>query len=124
MPEAALERIVNYNLDQMLRYNMDRGISEEDLSKHREELTERARKGAEAQLKEQMILERIRKDEKVELTPQEINEAFMRYAIRERMDKNAVTEMTRNREMMNNFVRATLREKILAMVLEKTGQKA
>lgn len=124
LPEAALERIINYNLDQMLRYNMDRGISEEDLSKHREELTERARKGAEAQLKEQMILERIRKDEKVELTPQEINEAFMRYAIRERMDKNAVTEMTRNREMMNNFVRATLREKILAMVLEKTGQKA
>lgn len=124
LPEAAYDRMLAYHIDMLLRYSMNCGASEEELSKQRDELTQGARESAATALKEEIILSRIQRENNVELTGEDVHAAFVKRVQRERMNRSDAEALARNKDAMRSLARGALREKLLAFVLEKAGKQA
>ena len=123
-PAAALERETENLLGNLLRFNMDKGVSKEDLSKEREKLSAAARERATDNLRIDFAVDAIRAERKIELSGDEFN-AFLNRVIREqRLSEAQVKELSKNRMALRNYHRAATREKVLAALLEKAKPTA
>ena len=123
-PAAALERETENLLGNLLRFNMDKGVSKEDLSKEREKLSAAARERATDNLRIDFAVDAIRAERKIELSGDEFN-AFLNRVIREqRLSEAQVKELSKNRMALRSYHRAATREKVLAALLEKAKPTA
>ena len=121
---AALERETENLLGNLLRFNMDKGVSKEDLSKEREKLSAAARERATDNLRIDFAVDAIRAERKIELSGDEFN-AFLNRVIREqRLSEAQVKELSKNRMALRSYHRAATREKVLAALLEKAKPTA
>ena len=124
LPEAALERETDGLLSNLLRYNMDKGVSKEDLSKERERLTAAARERAEANLRTDFVVDAVRAERKIELSTEEFN-AFLNRVVREqRLNESQIKELSKNRMALRRYHQAALREKVLSELLAKAAPTA
>ena len=111
-------------LGNLLRFNMDKGVSKEDLSKEREKLSAAARERATDNLRIDFAVDAIRAERKIELSGDEFN-AFLNRVIREqRLSEAQVKELSKNRMALRSYHRAATREKVLAALLEKAKPTA
>ena len=121
LPAAALERETEGLLSNLLRYNMDKGVSKEDLSKERDRLSAAARERAEANLRVDFVVEAIRRARGIELSNEEFT-AFLNRVVREqRLSEAQIKELSKNRMALRSYHRAAVREKVLSALLEKAA---
>lgn len=124
LPEAALERETDGLLSNLLRYNMDKGVSKEDLSKERERLTAAARERAEANLRTDFVVDAVRAARKISLTNEEFTEFLNRVVREQRLNEAQIRELSKNRMALRRYHQAALREKVLSELLEKAVRTA
>jgi trigger factor len=87
-------------LDKIIRENQSRGVSEEEIRSHEQELLESAQKNADEKLKLHFILNAIAAKEKIEVTPEEFNSYLTLLAERYKMPlKKLVSELQKNRAL-------------------------
>ncbi len=119
VPASALERETDEQLSNLLRYNMDKGVAKEDLSKEREKLHETARQHAEERLRAAFAIDAAGKKLGVSLTEKEFS-GYVNYLVRERnMNRAEIKELTRDRAALRRHHADALREKVLSELLKK-----
>ena len=119
VPASALERETDEQLSNLLRYNMDRGVAKEDLSKEREKLHETARQHAEERLRASFAIDAAGRQLGTELTGEEFN-GYLNHLVRERnMSQADIKELTRDRAALRRHHADALREKVLSELLKK-----
>lgn len=119
LPAAELERQTEHILSHLLRQNMDKGVSKEDLSKEREKLSASAKEQAEKNMRLEFILDAIRKDKDIKVTDQEFM-AFLNGVVRrERLTDAQQKELSKNQMALRRYYQAANREKVFTVLLEK-----
>ena len=123
-PAAALERETEGLLGNLLRFNMDKGVSKEDLSKEREKLSAAARERATDNLRIDFAVDAIRAARGIELSNDEFTQFLNRVVREQRLSDAQVKELSKNRMALRSYHRAAVREKVLAALLEKAKPTA
>jgi len=84
-PATMVQREVTNVLQNVIRENQERGVPEEMIKSHQEELMASAKQSAEEKVKLHFILHKIAEKEKIEITPEEIQQQIAMLAQRYRM---------------------------------------
>ncbi len=118
VPQGALERQTEAILVDLLRFNMDKGVAKEDLSKERERLQDTARAQAEERLRTDFVLDAARDKLGVALTDDEFNGYVTEIARRERLTAPQIRELAKDRARLRHYHAVATREKVLAELLK------
>ncbi|MDH4469806.1 MAG: trigger factor [Verrucomicrobiae bacterium] len=87
-------------LEKIIRENQSRGVSEEEIRSHQQELLESAQKSADEKMRLHFILNAIAAKEKIEVTPEEFNSYLTLLAERYKMTlKKLISELQKNRAL-------------------------
>lgn len=114
LPQSALESETQSILADYMRREMTRGQSEEDFEKQKETLFAQAGNAANNRVKMQILLMEIARKEKIELAEQDIQQAVLQEAQRNRMSPDdLVKELRKNRAYLNNIQRNALFGKVV-----------
>ncbi len=96
-PATMVQRETTNVLQNIIRENQERGVSEEMIKSHQEELMNSAKQSAEEKVKLHFILQEIVKKEKIEVTPEELQLEIGRLAQRYRMSiEKLLKELKKN----------------------------
>ena len=118
LPQGALERETENALSELLRFNMDKGVAKEDLSKERERLQSAAREQAAERLRTDFVLDAARAKLGVTLSQEEFS-GWVNQMVRARgYSADQIKELGKNREQLRRFYAVALREKVLAGLLK------
>ncbi len=118
LPEAAIERETQRILEELMRRNLSRGISEDDLEKHKEQLYEGAVQSAHGRVKSQLVLARIAEKEAIKVENEDMQRAIMQQSIMTRTKPEQVlNELQRNRGRVQELQRGVLFDKTLAFLV-------
>ncbi len=124
LPEAALERETNQNLERLLTYNMNKGVSKENLSEERDALTEQARKDASRKLKLNIIAEQICRTKKIVLDQEEFSSFITDLMFAQHISPDLMKNISKNEGMMRNLYQTALQQKVLAGYLTDLTKNA
>lgn len=118
------DSVVESERDQMLRGHMQRlmqqGITEEQMQEHQEEMLQSAEQAARSQVKLQLILGEIAKEEKIEVTNEDLQQRLLQEAMATRTAPDElVKEMQKDRSRLMQLQRDTLFAKTLDFVLKE-----
>ncbi len=101
-PATMVEREVTNVLQNVIRENQERGVPEEMIKSHQEELMTSAKQSAEEKVKLHFILHKIAETEKIEITPEELQQQIMMLAQRYRMTvEKLLKELKKNHALGN-----------------------
>lgn len=118
LPQAALERETEEILAGLLRYNMDKGVAKEDLSKERERLQETAREQAAERLRTDFALDAARDKLGVQLSGDEFNGYLNEVVRRQGLNSAQIKELAKDRVRLRRYHAVATREKVLAELLK------
>ena len=118
VPARALERRAEMLVQQLLETNMQRGVSQEDLSKEREKITAAARARAEADLRIDFVLDAVGDKLGVQLSNDEFAGYVSNVAARRRLNREQVKKLASDRVAMRNHFLHARREKVLSELLK------
>ena len=121
LPESALEHETNSVMSDIVRRNLQQGMSEEDLESHKEEIFESARRAAAERVKINILLHRIGEEEKIEVEEEDMQRFIMTEAIATRRNpQDLVKEIGNDSDRMMSIRRSIMVNKTLEHVVEKS----
>lgn len=101
-PATMVDREVANVLQNVIRENQERGVPEEMIKSHQEELMVSAKQSAEEKVKLHFILQEIVKREKIEVTPEELYQEIGRLAQRYRMSVEKLLKELKKNHVLGN----------------------
>ena len=107
-PATMVQRETVNVLQNIVRENHDRGVPEETIKSHQEELMNSAKQSAEEKVKLHFILHKIAEKEKIEVTPEEFQQEIERLAQRYRMSIEKLLK-----ELKKNHVLGSVQEDLI-----------
>jgi len=114
LPESAVEAETQRVMGDIMVRNMQRGVSEEELQSHKEEIHANARSAALVRSKINFILQRIAEKEAIKVTNDDISRAIMVQATQSRQRPDAIVkELQSNRERLQELQRSILLSKTM-----------
>lgn len=114
LPESALDAETQRVMGDIMVRNMQRGVSEEELQSHKEEIHANARSAALVRSKINFILQRIAEKESIKVTNDDISRAIMVQATQSRQRPDAIVkELQANRERLQELQRSILLSKTM-----------
>ena len=102
LPKEIVMRETQSRVNDIFASNTERGVSEEELVEHQEEIIESAGQQAHSSVKTSFILEQIAEKEDIEVSQEEILERVSQIAARQ---KTSVKQLTKQLEKKNGFGR-------------------
>ena len=102
LPQEIVMRETQSRVNDIFSSNTDRGVSEDELVEHQEEIIESAGQQAQSSVKTSFILEQIAEKEKIDVSQEEILERVSQIAARQ---KTSVKQLTKQLEKKNGFGR-------------------
>ncbi len=102
LPKEMVMRETQSRVNDIFASNTERGVSEEELVEHQEEIIESAGQQAHSSVKTSFILEQIAEKEEIEVSQEEILERVSQIAARQ---KTSVKQLTKQLEKKNGFGR-------------------
>lgn len=120
LPESVVQSRTESILTDYMMSQMQRGASEEDFEKVREQLHESAGQSARSQVKLDFILQEIMDREKVTLEQEDMQRVLINEAMRTRQNpEDLVKELRKDESRLRALQRSALTGKTMAMILEK-----
>jgi len=124
VPESGIEQETEAVLRDFMRRNMQRGVSEEEFEKHKEQLHAGASKAAADRLKSRLILFKIAEAEKVAVGNEDFGRLIMNEAMQtgQKPDK-LVKELRKDQGRLNQMRRDILLGKTMDLLVEKAERE-
>ncbi len=121
LPESAVESETQNVMGRIMVENMQRGIKEEEFEKNKEALHGQSEQIARRDLKVQLILARIAKDEEIKLEEEDLQQAIMAMASRQRTPvEEFVRELQKDRSKLLRIQRQVLFGKTLDFLVKES----
>jgi trigger factor len=121
LPESAVESETESVMREVVEQNVRRGIGEDQLDAHKQEIFDSARRTAGRRVKMNILLTRIGKEEGIEVDEEDVQRYLMSEAIATRVQvEQLVKDYQKDRQRGMAMQRAILVEKTLARIIEKT----
>lgn len=128
LPESAIENETQVQMGRIMAHNAQQGVPEEFFEQHKEELYQGASQAAQRDVKLQILLGRIAKEEKIEVTNEDLSMALYNMAMQQREKPEDLAKALRNdRRRLFQLQRQVLFSKTLDKILtsaEVTEQEA
>lgn len=122
LPETGVEDETQEVMGRIMLENMQRGVSEEVFEQNKDEFFNHSESLARRDLKLQIILNRIAREESIEVTDDDMSRAIINMAIRERRaPEDLVKELRRNRSRVFQIQRDLRLHKTLEFLGEKAS---
>ncbi|MCC5808443.1 MAG: trigger factor [Opitutales bacterium] len=120
LPESAVESETQNVMGRIMVENMQRGIKEEEFEKNKEALHGQSEQIARRDLKVQLILTRIAKEEEIKLEEEDLQQAIMAMASRQRTPvEEFVRELQKDRSKLLRIQRQVLFGKTLDFLVKE-----
>ncbi len=120
LPESGIEGETQNVMGRIMVENMQRGVPREEFEKNKEAFYAQARQMAERDVKLQLILQRIAKEEKIEVQNEDIQRAVINSAIQSRQrPEDLVKELQKDRQKVLNLQRQILLGKTLDLLAKE-----
>jgi len=120
LPESAVEDETQRIMGEIMIRNLQRGITEDDLEAHKEEIHANARTAAQARSKVNFILARIAEKEGIKVTNDDMSRAIMMEAARSRQRPDAIVkELQADRSRLQGLQRSLLLGKTMDFLCEQ-----
>lgn len=120
LPESGIEGETQNVMGRIMVENMQRGVPREEFENNKEAFYAQARQIAERDVKLQLILHRIAKEEKVEVQNEDLQRAIINSAIQSRQrPEDLVKELQKDREKVLNLQRQILLGKTLDLLAKE-----
>ncbi len=121
LPESAVESETQNVMGRIMVENMQRGIKEEEFEKNKEALHGQSEQIARRDLKVQLILTRIAKEEEIKLEEEDLQQAIMAMASRQRTPvEEFVRELQKDRSKLLRIQRQVLFGKTLDFLVKES----
>ncbi len=117
LPESVVTEETNHTIRAMMRDVIDRGGTREDLAKNRDSILETATTASKDRVRLRYILARIAADEKITVTPAEVNQRLEELAAQYRMPVKKVRETMEARHGLETLISDMRSEKALSMLV-------
>lgn len=120
LPESGIEGETQNVMGRIMVENMQRGVAREEFEKNKEAFYAQARQMAERDVKLQLILHRIAKEEKVEVQNEDLQRAIINSAMQSRQrPEDLVKELQNDRQKVLNLQRQILLGKTLDLLAKE-----
>ncbi len=117
LPESLVNNETRNIVYDLVRDNTSRGIAREQIEQKKDEIYSYAAKNAQERLRASFVLEAIARQEKIEVTEQEINERIAQMAVRYRLTPQKMREQLAEREALGNVEEQLLVSKTLDYIV-------
>jgi len=120
LPQSAVETETQNAMGRIISNNMQQGIPEEEFENHKEEIHAGARKSAERDVKLQIVLNRIAREEKIEVSNEDLSRAVYNMAMQQRQKPEDIAkEFRKDRSRLVTLQRQILFSKTLDLLREE-----
>ncbi len=122
LPQASIEAETQEIFRSMVDENLRRGVGQEDLESHRDEMYERAGVGARETVKLRIILGRIAEKEELEVSKEELTQVIATQAMMSGTDpQEHFNALQQDRARLAHLHRQVLFDKTLALLTQKAS---
>ncbi|MGE4550300.1 MAG: hypothetical protein AAEJ57_02845, partial [Opitutales bacterium] len=122
LPQADLETETQEIFRAMVDDNLRRGVGQEDLEKHRDEMYERAGEGARETVKLRIMLGRVAQKEELEVNKEELTQVIATQAMMSGTDpQEHFKELQQDKGRMAHLHQQVLFDKTLALLTQKAS---
>ncbi len=118
LPESVVSEETNHTVRAMMRDVIERGGTREDLAKNRDSILETATTASKDRVRLRYILARIAEEEKITVSPAEVNQRLEDLAAQYRMPVSKVRETMEARHGLDTLASDIRSEKALALLVE------
>lgn len=120
LPDSAVEQETNRVMGEIMIRNLQRGVSQEELESHKEEIHANARSAALVRTKVNFILLRIAEKENIKVSNDDLSRAIMMEATRTRQRPDAIVkELQADRDRLLDLQRSLLLSKTIDFVCDQ-----
>lgn len=120
LPESGIEGETQNALGRLMMENMQRGVPQEELENNKEQLHSQAREQAQRDVKLQLILSRIAKEESIEVENEDLQRSIMNMAMQNRQSpEELVKELRKDRNRVLDIQRQILFGKTLDLLVKE-----
>lgn len=128
VPQHLVDQATQQRAQELVQANYQRGVSDEEIMEHREEILNAAAQQAQYDVKTNFILNKIAEKENIQVSNQELQQDFMRFAIQTRATRPQIQKLARDKRILrrltdNIIVRKTLDVVLANAVFEETDPK-
>ena len=124
IPESGIDSETDSVLREFMERNMQQGVSQEELEKHKESLQDGASKAAHDRIKSRMILTKIAEKEKIQVENEDFSRMIMIEAQQSGQNPSKlVKELRKDQSRINNMRREIILGKTMDLLLEKAERE-
>lgn len=103
MPQELLQQATQRRVQEMVSANQERGVTEEEIVEHQDEIMQAANQQAQYDVKTSFILQKIAARESIEATNDDLQRELMMHAMRSRASKAQIQKLIKNRRVMDRL---------------------
>lgn len=117
MPQELLQQATERRVQELVNANQERGVSEEAIVEHQDEIMTAANQQAQFDVKTNFILQRIAVQEGVVATKEELQQELLSQALRARATRAQVKNLLKNKNVMNRLSQNIVTRKTVDLLL-------
>lgn len=117
MPQELLQQATQRRVQEMVNANQERGIPEEEIVEHQDEIMNAANQQAQYDVKTSFILKKIATHESIEATNEDLQRELMMHAMRARASKSQIQKLIKNRRVMERLRENVVTRKTIDLLL-------
>jgi trigger factor len=117
VPSDMLQQATQRRVQELVNANQERGVSEDEIVEHQEDIMAAANQQAQYDVKTTFILQKIAAQEAVEATSQDLQQELMMHAMRTRATRAQIQKLLKNRNVMGRLRENVVTRKTIDLLL-------
>ena len=117
MPQEMLQQATQRRVQELVSANQERGVSEEEIVEHQEQIMAAANQQAQYDVKTTFILQKIATQEEVQATTEDLQQELMMHAMRARATRAQIQKLIKNRRVMDRLRENIVTRKTIDLLL-------
>jgi len=117
MPQELLQEATQRRVQEMVNANQERGVTEEEIVEHQDEILAAANQQAQFDVKTNFILRKIAAQETVEATNADLQQELMTHAMRTRATRSQIQKLIKNSRVMDRLRENVVNRKTIDLLL-------
>ncbi len=117
VPENLVRQATQQRAAELVRANQQRGVRDEEIMEHQEDIFSAASQQAQYDVKTNFILNKIAEAEKIEATPDDIRQELIQHAVRSRITRPQLQKLAKDRQAIQRLGESIIVRKTLDLVV-------
>ncbi len=117
MPQEMLQQATQRRVQELVNANQERGVSEEEIVEHQDEIMAAANQQAQYDVKTTFILQKVAMQEAVQATPEDLQQELLRHAMQARATRDQIRKLIKNRRVMDRLRENVVTRKTIDLLL-------